>query len=195
MAQRVRSFVAIELNAELLRAIEGLQKQLQNELPRGALRWVRPEGIHLTLQFLGNVQVEDVPAIIRALGSACSGVPPLTFHVAGLGCFPNPHRPRVLWVGVDEPSGQLARLQKRVEEALEPLGFPPERRGFHPHLTLARAARNARPADLRQVGGRVVDAPPIALGAMTAHYLSLMESDLRPDGAVYTRLAEVSLEG
>lgn len=195
MAETVRAFVAIELDSRLLQALDSLMARLQRELPSGALRWVRPEGIHLTLQFLGNVPVDRIPAVVRALEGACTGVPSLTMEVAGLGCFPNLQRPNVLWVGVEERTGQLLRLQRHVAQGLEPLGFEPDRRGFHPHLTLARAARGARPADLRQVGAWVAGAEPVSLGALRADHVSLMRSDLRPDGAVYTRLAAVPLKG
>jgi len=195
MAETVRAFVAIELDSRLLKALDGLMARLQRELPSGALRWVRPEGIHLTLQFLGNVPTERVPAVVRALEGACAEVPPLTMEVAGLGCFPNLQRPNVLWVGVEEPTGQLLRLQRHVAQALEPLGFEPDQRGFHPHLTLARAARGARPADLRQVGTWVAGAEPVSLGTLRADHVSLMRSDLRPDGAVYTCLATIPLRG
>jgi 2'-5' RNA ligase len=98
-------------------------------------------------------------------------------------------------VGVEEGTGQLARLQERVERNLEILGFEPERRGFHPHLTLARANRSARPAELRQVGAWADGAGPVDLGSMEVTSLSLMRSDLRPTGAVYTRLKEIALGG
>jgi len=195
MAKTIRSFVAIELDPELVEGLGRLREQLRGELPQGALRWTRPGGIHLTLKFLGNVPVEETQAIVRALGEACAEIPSLSMEVGGLGCFPNNQRPRVIWVGMEEPTGQLARLQRHVEKALVPLGFEPEKRDFHPHLTLARAARNARPADLRRVGTWVAEAPPIALGTLEATILSLMRSDLRPDGAVYTRLAELPLGG
>ncbi|MBC7222928.1 MAG: RNA 2',3'-cyclic phosphodiesterase [Anaerolineae bacterium] len=195
MAEMVRAFVAIELSPGLVEALGALMARLRKELPASALRWVRPEGIHLTLQFLGNVPAEQVPAIVRALEGACAEVPPLTMEVGGLGCFPDVRRPRVLWVGVEEPTGQLLRLQRHVAQALEPLGYEPDRRGFHPHLTLARAARSARPADLRQVGAWVASAEPTVLGSLQADHVSLMRSDLRPTGAVYTRLAAVALGG
>ncbi|MGC8839519.1 MAG: RNA 2',3'-cyclic phosphodiesterase [Anaerolineae bacterium] len=195
MPEMVRAFVAIELDPSLLRALEDLMTRLQKALPPGALRWVRSEGIHLTLQFLGNVPADRVPAIVRALEEACAEVPPLTMEVRGLGCFPNLQRPNVLWVGVEERTGQLLRLQKHVAQALEPLGFEPDRRGFHPHLTLARTARGARPSDLRQIGTWVAGAKPLSLGTLQADHVSLMRSDLRPDGAVYTRLAAVPLKG
>ncbi|NLE76930.1 MAG: RNA 2',3'-cyclic phosphodiesterase, partial [Chloroflexi bacterium] len=107
---------------------------------------------------------------------------------------PNPQRLRVLWVGVAEPSGRLARLQSAVVEELQPLGFAPDK-AFHPHLTLARVARDAPAADLRAVAVWLEGAPQPTLGQMAAAQVSLIRSDLRPSGAVYTPLAHLPLGG
>ena len=142
-----------------------------------------------------NTALDQVQPITVALEKACGEVPPFSLEVRELGCFPNTSRPRVLWVGVHEATSQMMRLQERLERALETLDFPPEKRDFHAHLTLARAARNARPAMLRQVGAWVAEAPPPGLGSMEATHVSLIQSELRPTGAVYTPLAEVPLGG
>ena len=195
MAGSIRSFIAIELASSILEEVARLQDDLQVTLPDRALRWTRPDGIHLTLKFLGNVEPEQILSVTGALEKACAEVPAFTIQVRNVGCFPNARRPRVLWVGVEEGTGQLARLQERLERNLEVLGFEPERRGFHPHLTLARASRSARPADLRQVGAWADEAEPVELGSMEVTSVSLMRSDLRPTGAVYARLKGVALGG
>jgi 2'-5' RNA ligase len=108
------------------------------------LKWVRPEGIHVTLKFLGEVPDAREPELRAALGRAAAGGQALPLVVVGFGAFPGFDRPRVIWAGL-EPDPALEWLQHRVEQEFVPLGFPPESRPFQPHLTLGRAARNAPP--------------------------------------------------
>jgi 2'-5' RNA ligase len=192
--EQVRTFIAIELDETINAALTDLQEQLKAKVPRGSVRWVKPEGIHLTLKFLGNVPSDRIEKIERALSQACSGLPAFSFSVGSLGCFPNPRRPRVVWVGVQEESGTLKRLQKAVEDGMEKLGFAPEGRRFHAHLTLGRTQRRASSGDVRRLGQLVEETDIGQLGQMEARAVSLMKSDLRPTGAVYTQLAAVELE-
>jgi len=191
----LRTFIAIELPASLHARLEEIQDQLEAETPARLVRWVRPEGIHLTLKFLGDTPDNRVEAIKAGLARAAATVAPFQFEVKDLGCFPNTRRPNNVWVGVHEPSGALARLQRAVEEAISPLGYPPEGRAFHPHLTLGRTNRNARPLELQQFGELVARTPQPSLGTVQVTGISLVKSDLRPDGAIYTRLAFVPLSG
>jgi len=191
----LRTFVAIELPESLRARLEEVQGQLEAEAPARVVRWARPEGIHLTLKFLGDVPLSKLANIQAALARAAATVPPFQFEVKGLGCFPDMRRPNNVWVGVQEASGTLARLQQAVEEHLSPLGYPPEGRAFHPHLTLGRTQRYARPQELRQFGELVARTPLNSLGTVQVAGVSLMKSDLRPDGAIYTRLAFVPLSG
>lgn len=112
------------------------------------VRWVRPEGIHLTLKFLGVVDDASEPRLRAALGQAAGGgdARPVMMQLEGFGVFPDFRRPRVVWAGV-LPDPPLELLQHRVEQAFAPLGFPPEAKPFRPHLTLGRATREARPRD------------------------------------------------
>ena len=113
-----------------------------------ALRAPRTDDFHLTVQFLGNTAEEDVPAIGRALQEAASELVAFDVRYRGLGAFPEPARARVVWAGAEEiePAGRLARLAEVVGEALEPLGHAPERRAWHPHVTLGRVRRRPSPA-------------------------------------------------
>lgn len=188
----IRTFIAIELSATILDRLGDLQSRMQRDLPPKLLRWVRPEGIHLTLAFLGDIPVEQVDPIAAALAEACAGHAPLTVSIAGMGCFPNVRRPRVVWVGVEEPSGELAHLQHDIEQALVPLGFRPEARAFHPHLTLGRVKGGGGQA-LAALGA-YVERANVRIGEMKVQAVHLMRSDLRPSGAVYTELAVVPLE-
>lgn len=193
--KQVRAFIAIELDETINVALTDLQEQLKAEAPQGSVRWARPEGIHLTLKFLGNVPANRMEEVKLALTQACAGFPSLSFSVGGLGCFPHTRRPRVVWVGVQEESGTLARLQKAIEDGMEKLGFAPEGRRFHAHLTLGRTQRRASAGDVRRLGQLVEETNIGELGRMEARVVSLMRSDLRPTGAVYTQLAAVELEG
>jgi 2'-5' RNA ligase len=192
--KQIRTFIAIELDKTINAALTDLQEQLKAKVPRGSVRWVKPEGIHLTLKFLGNVPANRIEEIERALSQACAGLPAFSFSVGRLGCFPNPRRPRVVWVGVQEESGTLKRLQKAVEDGMEKLGFAPEGRRFHAHLTLGRTQRRASSGDVRRLGQLVEETDIGQLGQMEARAVSLMKSDLRPTGAVYTQLAAMELE-
>jgi 2'-5' RNA ligase len=193
--KQVRTFIAIELDETIKAALADLQGQLKAKVPQDTVRWVKPEGIHLTLKFLGNVPASRIEEIKQALTQACAGFPAFSFSVRGLGCFPRPRRPRVIWVGVQEETGTLKRLQKAIEDEMEKLGFAPEGREFHAHLTLGRTQRRAGSGDVRRLGQLVEEMDVSELGRMKAGGVSLMRSDLRPTGAVYTQLAAVELEG
>jgi 2'-5' RNA ligase len=188
----LRLFVACELPPEMKAALARLQDALRSKgAPR--VRWVRPDGIHLTLKFLGAVPQEKVAAICEALAPTVQGIPPLALSLAEVGTFGDRRGARVLWVGMQGDLEPLARLQQRVEKALEPLGFPPERRAFSPHLTLARVPDTMGSGErqaLRELA-KTIEVPTAA--AVTIGDLSLMRSILGPGGAVYERLAAFPL--
>jgi 2'-5' RNA ligase len=193
MPDDLRLFVALELPDPILAALDDVQRTLQGKMPTRTVRWVRGEGIHLTLKFLGETPAVQREAITAALAAACAGYPPLTLRAAGLGCFPTSQRPRVIWVGLEGDLERLAALQRAVESALEPLGFRPEGRAFNPHLTLGRL-KDASSADVKVVGSVIEGTALGTVGTWTASAVSLMRSELRPDGARYTCLAHVALE-
>jgi 2'-5' RNA ligase len=189
----IRSFVAVELPDEVRTALADLQEDLMAQAPPKSVRWTRPTSIHLTLQFLGDVAPGQVEAIADALHGVCAEVAPFSFELKSLGVFPNPSRPRVVWVGVVEPSGTLVAVQKRAAQALAPLGFEPEKRAYTPHLTIGRAARYATRAELVEVGELVTRSQVGTLGQVHVEHLTLMKSDLQSSGAVYTPLAVLPL--
>ncbi|GAB4539099.1 MAG: RNA 2',3'-cyclic phosphodiesterase [Anaerolineae bacterium] len=185
----IRSFVAVELPDEIKGVLAELQGDLKAQLPSKAVRWTRPESIHLTLQFLGDVAPGKVEGVAGALREVCARQTPFTFELEGIGVFPNPGRPRVVWVGVAEPGGALVALQKEVVGALAPLGFEAERRPYTPHLTIGRAARDAGRRELAEVGELITRTEVGTLGQVSVEHITLMKSDLQPGGAVYTPLA------
>ena len=191
--ETIRAFIAISLPGPLLEQLGRLQRQLERAIPPRSVRWVQPAGIHLTLKFLGETPVDKLPAIEAALAALARSAPPCPFTVTGLGCFPNLSRPRVIWVGVQEPTGRLARLQDAVEEAVAPFGFPPEGRGFSPHLTLGRVQRQASRSDTARIGQAVAQTAVGELGRVPATHFHLIRSVLKPSGAEYTTLSTFTL--
>ncbi|MGQ9573047.1 MAG: RNA 2',3'-cyclic phosphodiesterase [Dehalococcoidia bacterium] len=184
----LRLFVACELPAEMKATLASLQEALRRkEAP--PVRWVRPEGIHLTLKFLGAVPQDRVTAICQALTPAVEGIPLLSLQLAEVGTFADRRGPRVLWVGIQGDIEPLTRLQERVKKALAPLGFPPEGRAFSPHLTLARVPDYMGRAERQALRELAKETPLPTAPAATIRELSLMRSILGPGGAVYERLA------
>ncbi len=173
--------MALDLGVEVRRDIEKLIASLRPRV--SGARWVRPEGVHLTLRFFGDTPPDRIEQLRPALAAAASGCEPFEAQVAGLGTFPGPGKPpRVLWLGIRVPSPALA-LQAACERAAVAAGFPAEERPFRGHLTLARfRERVLRPA-----------LPPVDLGAVRLETLLLLRSDLRPGGAVYTPIDRFAL--
>lgn len=186
----IRAFIAADLPASVREALGELQGAMRGSGLQA--RWTRPQGIHVTLKFLGNVQPEQIPAIRAAMEEAAQGFGPMEARVGDVGAFPNEHRPRVVWVGLEEPTGGLVALHRRLEAALKPLGFEPEGRPFRPHLTLARIKAPGR------AGGvvRALEAHRgVEIGKITVDRIVLYQSTLKPTGALYTALEEVALGG
>ena len=191
----LRTFIAIELDRAIKDDLGRLQARLRSQLAPGCVRWVRPEGMHLTLKFLGDTPLDKVEEVKVALAQAAAEVRPFTFTMAALGCFPNTRRPRVVWVGLQEVTGALVRLRDVVEAQVAPLGFPTERRPFKPHLTLGRVQRRASKSEVREIG-EVVAASVAGIGSeMTVQEVRYIKSDLQPSGAVYTTLLAARLKG
>ena len=196
--QTLRTFIAVELDQELKATLAGIRDRLRTAVPPRAVRWVQPEGIHLTLKFLGDTPLDKVEQVKAALALAAGQIPAFTIAVVGVGCFPDARRPRVVWVGIQEPSGSLARLWQAVESHVAPLGFPTEKRPFSPHLTLGRVQRYASSGEVRDVGQAVATLAAEMAGAqdeMAVSAVAYIKSDLRPTGAVYTTLVEARLQG
>jgi 2'-5' RNA ligase len=183
----VRIFVCIEIPAEIRNRIEALQNGLKQT---GAeVSWTKAANIHLTLKFLGNVATSKLNTVCTAVEEAVQGKRVFPIQVSETGCFPSPRNPRVLWIGVNSPTGTLQALQTSLETNLARLGFAKETRPFQPHLTIGRvkSQRNA---------GRLVTAlveEGFESVTFQAHEVIVMRSDLRPTGALYTPQVTVRL--
>ncbi len=193
--EELRTFVALPLSEAMHEALSRVQRRLRRRIPYG-VRWVRTEGIHLTLFFLGEIPAAQVEPISAALTAVARHVPPFTLAVGGLGAFPSPRRPRVLWVGI-EGGEPLTLLHAAVNEALASLGHRPDARPFHPHLTLGRVQRGLRRDEVAGIGEafRAEMARPLTLGTTPAEAMILFRSILKPSGAEYRPLRRFPLGG
>lgn len=176
----IRSFMAIPLDAATLAHVTGLQRELQREID--GVRWSRPETLHLTLRFFGDIEAECLEKAAKTVLSVDALGSPFELPLQGLGAFPSPARPRVLWLGF-APSTELQRLHARLETLLEEAGIPPEQRPFSPHLTLGRAR------------GRLPDIAPhlqrvsrTVTGGLPVERVVIYRSRLLPGGAEHTPL-------
>jgi len=194
-SELIRAFVAVELAPSLRQAVLREMGDLRSSLGDSALRWVRPEAIHVTLCFLGESPPEKLIEVGEVMTQVCERHPPLTAQVGGLGRFPGGSRPRVIWIGVQESSGGLAAVQADLEVRIAKLGYRTDERSFHPHLTLARVRREVSPSGLRQLADQLDQAKVGELGQLDITHLSLMRSQLGAGGASYSRLSCVEFSG
>lgn len=189
---RIRCFVAVDTPGWLKVQLGDLMARLKIHEGGRKVRWVRPDGLHVTLKFLGDVATEKVPQIEAAVLSALSEprLSAFDLSLSGLGSFGTPNAPHVIWLGLNGNRPALSQLQATIEEALNPLGFLPDQRGFNPHLTLGYLPKLHR----EEVGALndLLAQPPIELkgqfGPFSVTEAVLMQSDLRPSGAIYTPL-------
>lgn len=190
--EKIRAFIAVELPHAVSDALSSVQGGLRAER-HPYVKWVDPGGIHLTLKFLGNIDAGNVSAITAAIARAAQGVSPFRLGLGGLGAFPNPRRPNVIWVAVTGDVERLASLQKGIDRLLVPLGFSAESRPFTAHLTLGRLRQTASPPERQRIGESLITIQP---GEVTFEVgeVSLMRSTLTPSGALYSRLSSVPLE-
>ncbi len=184
----IRAFIAANLASSVGEEMTKVQSALQNA--KGDIRWVKPQGFHLTFRFLGNIEPNRVAPILTALRVAVRHQAQFRVRMQGLGAFPSLTRPRVLWAGLT--GGGLQELHTKIESALGSCGFPPEGRAFRPHITLGRV-RSQR--GWNHVLERVKEYLQYDFGESLIDTVTLYRSDLEPGGAVYTALGVAGLKG
>jgi len=189
--ETIRAFLALDPPPEVLREIADIQGMLRMNI-QGALKWVRPEGIHLTLKFFGAIAAKAVSAVSEIVAGQAAGARPLNLEAKGLGVFPDTRRPRVLWLGIGGEVERLIALQQAIDQGLEACGFPREQRPFRAHLTLARIKS---PQGLSGLDGVLTAKGSESAGKFTATGLTLFKSDLTPKGAIYTTLGHFPFQG
>lgn len=177
----MRLFVAMDIPEAVRQALEEFVRPLA--AIRSGARWVRIEGLHVTLKFIGETSAERAKHIQQALAGVRSPSP-VRLHIHGTGFFPNAKHPRVFWAGIDA-SANLAELAVEIEHRLASLGIPREKRPFKPHLTLARFKDERGLEDLREALARMGN---VDFGQFECREFYLYESRLKPDGAEYTKL-------
>lgn len=181
----LRLFIAVEVSEEVRRGVRRLRERLGRA---GAdVIWVRPKHLHLTLNFLGDVDPNATPAICKGVDQVAMQFNPFTIHCVGLGAFPKIDRPRTLWLGIEEEADPLTLLQAKLEEAMADLGFRPESRRFRPHLTIGRVRRGGK--SLEQLTQQLVEEQDFDAGTSLLRELVIYFSELTSEGPIYTRLS------
>jgi len=184
----MRAFVAIEISEAIRNALGDLLAELRTH---GApVKWVRPENLHLTLKFLGDVPEESAPKAVEILRKCAEDVAPFEMDVKGAGGFPNLKRPRVLFVEAHDSPPRARELARRLNREMTRAGVPREDRPFRSHVTLGRMRR---PRPLGAAAHTLAAAAERSFGAMTVERITLMQSDLTPKGPIYTPVQRVAL--
>jgi 2'-5' RNA ligase len=187
-----RTFIALEIDESLQRYLSGISHQMAQELPD--LHWVDPAGIHLTLAFLGELTDKQIAEAISAARVAGQQVPPFKFRLSGPGIFGSPRQPRVIWIGIEEPSGTLVQLHHVLNRELAQRGFEVDQRSFSPHLTLSRVKTALRPDEQQRLQRLLANKQAVASSPLQrVRQLSVMKSELSRTGAKYTCLQDCPL--
>jgi 2'-5' RNA ligase len=190
---RARLFVGLPVAATLFGQFEALRDRLRAGPGGNAVRWTPSDNLHVTLRFLGNVDVRLLSEASARLERGCREFGPFELGFGALGCFPDERRPRVVWIGFAGAVNQLSALEASVDRAMGDLGEHREEKPFTPHLTLGRVRTRTRDAAAvgKLIRGSVVD----PIGAWRISEVALIRSELKPEGSRYTPLAVVRLEG
>lgn len=188
-----RLFAALDLPAGVVDRLIEVVKRLRAHLPRNSVRWVQTEGIHLTVRFYGETQAEQVTALHDSLTKAAIGLNPIELKLSGLGVFPNAVAPRVIWAGVVGAVDSVQKLQTALETDARALGFRPETRPFTPHLTLGRV-NQLRASDKQMLSQLLKETAMNAPDPFRLEQVSLIKSELKPTGAVYTPLFTIPFQ-
>jgi 2'-5' RNA ligase len=186
----MRAFIAIELPATVQEILYRTCLELGERIAsRTAVRWVKPENIHLTLRFLGDIQPDQISQIGRAIDQQVVHLPVFDLELDELGSFPNPRNPRIIWVGIGGDTRILNQLHASIEQELVRFGWEPEGRRFHPHLTVGRVKDRRVVTEANLPYKRKVNSLSFPVKAV-----SLIESVLKPEGASYTKRYSCPLE-
>jgi len=187
-----RSFIAIDLSSEIHRRLEQVSTDLQESMEGLPIRWVPVDNVHLTLKFLGDVSVANIEMLKKIIQTAATAHKEFEMSIGGAGAFPSSRRPRVVWIGIEAPP-ELALIQRSIDVETARLGYKSDAREFAPHLTLGRVSRSAQPREVQQIS-RVLEKLTLGfLGVTRVQAIHLYRSDLKPGGAVYSRLYSAPL--
>jgi 2'-5' RNA ligase len=183
----LRSFVALEIPAEIQKFIAHSTAHVQKALPRPLIRWVAPQNVHLTLKFLGDVSPANLEKLAEALKVEVVTHETFSMSVGGLGSFPNPRRTHIIWIGLEVPAA-LTVLLHGVEAVAERLGYASEDRPFSPHLTIGRVKQNPSGTDFHRIRSALEETTIGTLGTFLVNAVHIFKSDLQLGGSVYSHL-------
>lgn len=185
-----RTFIALEMNGDLQRHLNGVIRQVAQVLPN--IRWVNPTGIHLTLAFLGELDDEQLSAAEQASEKVAQQSRSFSYSLAHIGVFGSQHSPRVIWMGIDEPTGALTTVHRALQRELIARGFEVDSRPFSPHLTLARVKSPLKAEEQQQLQRLLSkeQANKFTSKLYAAHALHVVKSELFQSSAQYTVLRE-----
>ena len=186
---KIRTFIAVEVSPTVLRRAADLIERLQASDVQ--VKWVNPSNMHLTLKFLGDVAEAELPAVCRAVDQAATPLQLFEISLVGAGAFPDLRRPRTVWIGVDRGADALCRLQAALDKSLKKLGFPKERRRFHPHLTIGRIRQSGAAASL--LGDRIRELEQFDAAGATIDSVVVFASHLAKTGPTYEVLSRAPL--
>lgn len=185
----LRVFCAVALPSEVRARVAAHIEHLRSALPGVRANWDRAEKLHVTIKFLGEIELARVAALSLAASRAAASVPPFELAIEDAGAFPSQGPPRVIWLGVADSSGGLARLQSTLEDASADEGFTRETRPFHPHLTIARLRT---PQGARRLAALHKD-KSFEAARFPVEELLVLRSELGPGGSSYTEISRHSL--
>ena len=188
----LRAFVAVEIHPEIHSAMDSELAPLREMLNSSLVRWTPTAKIHLTLKFLGDISQKNLEMLTQILKPEVGKHEPFEMEIKGLGSFPNARQPRVIWIGIQAPSGLLS-LQRGIEAAATTLGYPGDKRLFSPHLTIGRVKKNVNSAQVQKIREALDQTKLGVLGTAHVTEVHLFKSDLKPSGSVYTKLFSVPL--
>ncbi len=183
----LRAFIAVEIPSPLQHTIQESTASLHKALGHDLVRWVPPQNVHLTLKFLGDVSSSSLDLIKQMLTVEAAQHPCFEMQIEGIGSFPNPRRPRVIWVGLHAPA-ELESLQRGIESASARLGYATDEKGFSPHLTIGRVKQNLSAVEVQRIRTELEKTKIGLLGVVRVNAAHLFKSDLQPSGSIYTRL-------
>jgi 2'-5' RNA ligase len=184
-----RLFIAVDTSEQVKEELEHLSARLRSS--KAQVRWEGRDKFHATLKFLGGTDEALLPSITASLERVCDGTSPFQAVARRVGSFPGRGNPRVVWVGLDDPDGGLERLQKSIDREMSQLGFKPEERAFHPHITLGRVKGTGNLHNLR----RMLESVTFESHPATVHEVLLVRSELKSSGSVYTILKSFPFVG
>ena len=188
-----RAFIAIDMSTEVLRRIDETSAELQSRLGALPVRWIPADNVHLTLKFLGDVSVTFIDRLSEIIDRAAAGYDGFEISVGSIGVFPNPRRPRVIWLGVEAPP-VLTSIQRIIDQETTRLGYENKDQAFTPHLTIGRVSRSANYQEVKKISDILEKETVGFLGATRVQKICLYRSDLKSEGAEYAIVHTAALK-